>query len=729
MTNQSQTSLVLRKTCVAALALCVSLAPISGAYAQFNTNHKLAVTQWQAPHVAPTIDGSTSDPAWLDGFDFRMEDGAPLSAATMRGVADTNNLYLAFSSEDNTCDEDTEAGCVLEDFPLFGLDDMIVVAFNVDGTNTGYRRLHIQPCFDATPAKNKCPVNGPSAPGGQAANITYWRGTWNGSVMSWGAALPLPPGLSARTASAVTLTGPSDHPSSGRWTTELQIPRGGPDFPFPTVGNFGLFVDVISTNSALDSATQYSWPTTQQIGSADGTSVAAAINSTLDPSKWGVATLNGQGFTPGVQLVGFGSNQVDQSKINLLAGSVNEFHATLANGGASVGSPTTATNVRATFRIANWGLPSPWAVITTTPVGDRSNPTVPVSLTAREYRTRYTGDWVLSAAERLNYAAPNDHQCIQVTLTADAGVPINNPLYQFNMDFAVINSPFNSQPTINMVGAQKITGKSWPSVILREQFYNMDPRIGWKSKFGGAERVAENVWRVKANRKRINQLKTSVLAGDGLELPNDHYRLSPEGEGFVKIGVKPGSIVTLLNEGSLIYDGQEVSPLGVSLDKRSLRGEKMTEILGQLPRATFSRVLDTSSKDRNTTRPGAIIGSFDGFKTSFLVGAATTLKVPEDTDTLVLSIANTEQRAFKFDGKGFDIQVIATPVEKYMIDTNPALAQRLPKGQHVLPLGSNLPTYVVRGELETGKFIRIGDKIYKSRIPYGSFGSYIRQVN
>jgi hypothetical protein len=34
----------------------------------------------------------------------------------------------------------------------------------------------------------------------------------------------------------------------------------------------------------------------------------------------------------------------------------------------------------------------------------------------------------------------------------------------------------------------------------------------------------------------------------------------------------------------------------------------------------------------------------------------------------------------------------------------------------------------VRAEIDTGRFVTINGKIYKSRLPFGSFGSFITRV-
>ncbi len=665
------------------------------AAAQFNANYQFAIPL-RSGSLAPTFDGVLNTAEWSGSALYRMEDGAPQPAAFMRAMADGANIWLGFTAEDNTCDQDTEAGCVLNDSPLFGSDDVIVVAYNINGSASGYRRLHIQPCAAVTALGNKCPVNGPAD--SQAAALKFWTGTEAGGVITWTSAA-VPSGIEARTASAPVVLNMTDAPSRGTWSVELKLPRG--TVPVQA-GGFGLFVDVIPTNSWEDAAIQYAWPSDRQIAGPDGTSVSAQIEATPRPSTWGIARLGD--LAAGVSIVGFGTAGSDPTKISMTT--PNEFNATLANGSAAA-----ASGLVATFRIANWGVSGGnWAKIPTvaaSPGGGglmRSNPTPPIALNQNEYRTVYSGLW---APTGMTYAPPHDHQCVRVEVAGNNGV---NTTRQFNMDFVDVNSPFTGMPTITMPKRNAMMGRGKrPSLVLREQFINVEPEMRWKTEFSSAKPLGNGNWVLRPRPEGATQLKSSVLVDDSLKLPVTDYRLTPQNADGLKIEVRPGSTITVLANGMFKSSLGGVTPVGVD-DKG--RGISRTMV----------------RRDKSPVRPGALIGSFDDFRTSFVIGSAATLAVPERANVLVVRLAPANGQSLPVDGEGYAINVIGQATGR--LAAIPEIDPRLfgKSGLAVLPIGVNLPAWVVRAELETGRFVTINGKTYKSRLPFGSFGSFITRV-
>jgi hypothetical protein len=678
---------------LAAVALAATFAV--PAAAQFNANYQFAIPL-RPGSLAPTFDGVLNAAEWSGSALYRMEDGAPQAAAFMRAMANGDNIWLGFTAEDNTCDQDTEAGCVLNDAPLFGSDDVIVVAYNLNGTASGYRRLHIQPCAAVTALGNKCPVNGSAD--SQVAALKFWTGTAAGGVITWTPA-PVPGGIEARTATAPVILNASDFPSRGTWSVELKLPRG--TVPVQA-GGFGLFVDVIPTNSWEDAAIQYAWPSDRQIAGPDGTSVSAQIEATPRPSTWGIARLGD--LAAGVSIVGFGTAGSDPTKISMTT--PNEFNATLANGSAAA-----ASGLVATFRIANWGVSGGnWAqipTVATSPGGGglmRSNPTPPIALNQNEYRTVYSGLW---APTGMTYAPPNDHQCVRVEVAGNNGV---NTTRQFNMDFVSVNSPFTGMPTITMPKRNAMMGRGKrPSLVLREQFVNVEPEMRWKTEFSDAKPLGNGNWMLRPRPEGATQLKSSVLVDDSLKLPVSDYRLTPQNADGLKIEVRPGSTITVLADGMFKSPLGGVTPVGV--DDKS--------------RGTTRAIV---RRDKNPVRPGALIGSFDEFRTSFVIGPAATLAVPERSGVLVVRLAPANGRSLPVEGEGYAINVIgqATGRLAAIPEIDPNLFGK--SGLAVLPIGVNLPAWVVRAELETGRFVTINGKTYKSRLPFGSFGSFITRV-
>lgn len=684
------TSATLRSIIVCALATAMA-AP---AAAQFNANYQIAIPLRAGP-LSPTFDGVIDAAEWTGSMLYRMEDGAPLPAASMRAMANGDNIWLGFTAEDNTCDQDAGGGCVLNNFPLFGSDDVIVVAYNINGTSSGYRRLHIQPCAAVTALGNKCPVD--ASADSQDAGLRFWTGTEAGGVITWTSAA-VPGGIAARTATAPVLLNASDFASRGTWSVELRLPRIA--VPVQAAG-FGLFVDVIPTNSAEDAAVQYAWPSDRQIAGADGTSIAAQIESTPRPATWGIARLGDA--AAGVNIVGFGSNGSDPTKISMTT--ANEFHATLANVSAPV-----ANSLVATFRIANWGVSGgSWAQIPTmpwTPTGGltRSNPTPAISLAQYNYRTVYSGLW---APTGTTYEEPYDHQCIRVEVVGSGGI---NTTRQFNMDFESVNSPFDGAPVITIPKRNAMLGRTTkPSLVLREQFINVEPDMRWKTEIAGAKQLGNGNWLLRPRTTGATQLKTSVLVDDSLKLPVEDYKLTPDNATGLKIGVKPGSTITVLADGVFKSRLGAITPAG--LNER---------------RSTAYRA--TTRREKNPVRPAALIGSFDDFRTSFVVGPAASLNVPERSEVLMVRLAPANGQEVPVEGDGYVINVIGQATGKLAAipEVDPGLFGKA--GLAVLPLGANLPAWVVRAEIDTGRFVTINGKTYKSRLPFGSFGSFITRV-
>ncbi len=680
------------------VGLAVTTALASPAAAQFNANYQISVPL-RPGAISPTFDGVINASEWSGSMLYRMEDGAPLPAASMRAMADSDNIWFGFTAEDNTCDQDTQAGCVLNDFPLFGSDDIIVVAYNINGTSNGYRRLHVQPCAAVTAMGNKCPVNGPAD--SQVAGLKFWTGSEAGGVITWTTAT-VPGGIAARTATAITLGGAGDtFPSHGTWSVELRLPRG--TVPVQA-GGFGLFVDVIPTNSAEDAAVQYAWPSDRQIAGPDGTSIAAQIESTPRPASWGIAQLGP--LAAGVNIVGFGSNGADPTKISITTN--NEFNATLANG-----STAAASGLTALFRIANWGVSGGnWAPIPTlpwTPGGGltRSNPTPPIALNQNDYRTVYSGNWAISSPALQTQYTNNPHQCIRVDVTGNNSV---NTSRQFNMDFVSVNSPFVGTPTISLPKRSVMLGRNArPSLTLREFFLNVNPGMTWKSEIGGAKPLGNATWLLRPNAGGYLRLETSVLVDDSLKLPVRDYRLTPANADGLKIEVEPGSTITLLADGSFKSRAGAVTPAGL------YEGSRLTA------RTAYRR-------EKNPIRPGALIGSFDGFRSSFIIGPAATLTVPRQSDVLVVRLAPVNGETLPVDGDGYVINIIGAAARQLVSspEVDPRFAEK--SGLALLPLGANLPAWVVRAEIDTGRFVTINGKSYKSRLPFGSFGSFITRV-
>jgi hypothetical protein len=632
----------------------------------FNTGYRLVVPPTAA---AVTVNGLAGEAAWNDGFRFNMEDGGPFPAATLRGVADAANLYLFVEVEDSN----------------FGDSDVLVIGLNPDGNAANYRRIHVYPCKPT----GVCPANGSNI----APTVEYWTGNRVGSVYNWTSVPAATAGLEAKSATATGAT--------KKWSVELRIPRGAP-FNFVDTNFFGLFVDVARTDPTaglFGEATQYTWPPNEFIGSANENDILAELEGgTPGPLKWGNATLS-KSFGKGVSVSSneLRTNQSDPGKISLNAGNI--FYATAANYSATAGTLVAAQDVKATFKIANNGLPAlgSWANI---PVA--GNPTADVDIAPTAAHTFQTGVWTLSMAERTAYQN-HVNQCVRVELTStNPNTVFINPTAMRNMQFVVTSSPFRERAAISARGVE-VPGRR-VDFTLRENFINFDPQLRWTTEIGNATRLSDKLYRAQLGTGADGVLDISVLPPD-IRIPSVAVNV-PAGTGGprpnVKLAVAAGELVTVIASGSTLIDGTPVTGAG-----------------GGLPRGD----------DKSGIAPGTLLGSFDGFRTQFVIGTSATLKVPDGSGELQMKLYDTPAGYEKQRGEGLQLQVVRSRIEKWMLEANPDLARPVRGSDVYVAVGSNLPTWMLRGERDTGRLVKINGTSFRVFEPMGSFGYIVKRIN
>jgi hypothetical protein len=197
-----------------------------------------------------------------------------------------------------------------------------------------------------------------------------------------------------------------------------------------------------------------------------------------------------------------------------------------------------------------------------------------------------------------------------------------------------------------------------------------------------------------------------------MTIPEEAVKIPPGVGGSQRppltVQVTPDELLTFIGSGTITINGQSVTAAGIPMSDR--RG-------------------DSYLKGTNVNRIGAVVGSFDGFKeTSFVIGNASTIKVPAGASTLHVKINDAADQYDKQQGEGFTFQVVRTRIEPWMLDVNPQLARAVRGADVFVTLGSNLPTWMLRGERDSGRFIRIGKQVYRAYEPVGSFGFIVRRI-
>lgn len=661
-----------------ALSLLLGGCPGGGAVgANYNANEKLA---FPVTNSAVAIDGIAGAAEWNKSFKFYLEDGASTAAAFMRGMSDAENLYLYFETEDT-------GG--------FDANDAVVLAFNPTNASNDYKRLLIYPCQD-----HPCI----SSNSGADPHVSYGSGSESGGVVTWGAITEgLPPGVTVK-----ANAGPNG--MNGRWTVEIKIAKA--NYPFLANNFFGMFADVIATDQNLGEGYQYTWPAGGYIGDD---LFSPLVDAKLPLPRWGNVTLDTSLFPAGLQITGFGNVGTDPSKISLTGN--NEFFATVANSPAGTGAEPDSTGVTATFKINNIGLSPNWAW---TDIPSTSNPTSPPeTVKSREYMALSSGDWPLlttgnyqgSGMSQHDFFAANPHQCVRVDVAhSGGGSPITR---QYNMNFVTVNSPFDVAPQISTGAWRKFFPRA-QSVTLQEQFLNGGRGFEWESRFEGAEPAGPHRWVINSLKDETRMLRTSILAGPSLKLPSQQFKLDPAAMSAgktVDIPVRGGSVVTLLTDGEATIGKARYGAAGMTEE-----AAKRAEIKAEAVRDSLRPGL--------TARVGALLGSFDDFRTSFQIGTGSTIFVPFNAQQLRLRFA----KGVPFSGGGFDLQVVMTEANPVALDGASLADMRAAKGPVLLPLGMNLPMHIVRGTLNTGMGVSIGGKKFTVGVPMGSYGSLVRSV-
>jgi hypothetical protein len=663
--------MVVVATTVAWLVQCPPSLPTPST--NYRTGDRLVFPQVPAGPAA--IDGLATDPVWASGFRFVMEDGGSNPAATMRGVADPTNIYLYLEVEDVQFDN----------------DDVVVIGLNPDNAATSYHRIHIQPCQMGGAG---CPANGNTL----SAFVSYWTGTFSGGAYTWTLQPLGSGGIVAKSATATA-------GSAVKWSIEVSIPRAAP-FNFAGSNFFGLFVDIVRADPPNLEATQYTWPPNQYIGGpTEDDTFTDLFTGTLTPDKWGNATLS-SAFGNGVSINSndFRSNHpTDPNKLRI--NDPNIFYATAANYTSSGGTLVTAQAVKATFQIHNNGLSGMW---TNTPPPS-GNPTPERDIAPATAFTFATEEWNLNNQEKQDYTA-NPGQCVRVELSSSNPNTIFVNKWAFrNMQFVTASSPFRERAIVSTRGID-FRGDTL-GFTLRERFVNFDPQLTWTTEVGNATGAGDHVYKAKVRKNTDHELRIMVDP-PRVSIPSTSVRVGPgtggPGRPPVTVDVEPDQLLTFVASGTLQIDGRSVTAAGARHRRRK-----------------DDRMLNEGDRDRI----GALVGSFDGFQESeFLISNAATVKVPRDARRLQIKINDDSAEYAKHRGEGFDVQVVRTRIEPWMASTNPDLRRAVHGADVLVTLGANLPTWLLRGERDTGRYIRIGNKTYRVYESVGSFGYIVRSI-
>jgi len=443
-----------------------------------NPNDLICVptTTWygsSAPNVSQGY--NPSDPGWRGAFRYVFGNGTTTPDAIVQGIRDTtnSNLYLAIQVN-NLMDWDQYSA--------------VVIAIDPDGTNAHMQLLVISPIQAGVSNTN---LN-PSGP----AEVDFYHGL--DPTTGWGSVSSATNPAWPQIYTSYATSGGSQY----QWYMAAKLPidaTGNNGLAIPASGAFGFYLNIFAfpNEPPTDppgsvSAVPFAWPTDAPpigaVGCSDPqTCLFTQANTLPDHTKWGNVTINPATTCQGVSVSSQTSNiytnhgtavyeGVNEPVISRNPGDQNIFYAYVQNTMVDTnGTPVIAQGISGTFKIANFGLPSPesWIVPGTEPGGSPigGDPTATMNIPSSGSATACasptnnnlpactlsTGPWTLNATEQAAYNTPaTEHQCVLVQIDSAPG---NNTIILNNT--AVQNMNFEPESTMMMKKIAEISAKGY----------------------------------------------------------------------------------------------------------------------------------------------------------------------------------------------------------------------------------------------------------------------------
>lgn len=147
----------------------------------------------------------------------------------------------------------------------------------------------------------------------------------------------------------------------------------------------------------------------------------------------------------------------------------------------------------------------------------------------------------------------------------------------------------------------------------------------------------------------------------------------------VRITVKPGDRLHVMASGMVDLDGG--GPVASA-------GPEGRDVSKEIPEGRFLLAGETARQFG-----GALIGSFDGFTTGFVLGPETTFTVPEKAEALWLAVNDVVGRHADNTGEGFDVEASTLPAPGKQggplaeVDVFAATTEEIKLGEHTYNVG------------------------------------------
>lgn len=323
------------------------------------------------------------------------------------------------------------------------------------------------------------------------------------------------------------------------------------------------------------------------------------------------------------------------------------------------------------------------------------------------------------------------HQCMKAEALFDKDPNIADNTRQVNMDFVCVpggggggGSPYMFG--IGWAGFANYNPAIGKDLLIQAEMKNMNPQFGWNFKLsdskGQIKQIKDKVFvaQVKGTQSIGAQVDIIAPAAETLGRTLKENLIIPAKAGGrqpnvpiqsglppVYVKVNPGS--TLLISNYTFHDHDDIQFVDLDGSRPLLPPNGPAG----LPNSLLQKVLDQVPAFKLLIAPGFPIGSFvgswDNFRTSFLIGEGAQVKVPAGAQFLALGINGAIGLFDDNSGPGFRVKVVERAPGAIVSNDDgfslipTAYAQPRPDPRPVIPISEIMPTLCLHGYENTNK--------------------------
>jgi hypothetical protein len=322
------------------------------------------------------------------------------------------------------------------------------------------------------------------------------------------------------------------------------------------------------------------------------------------------------------------------------AAPVTDITATVHNLDTSL----TATNVKVEIRVHGFGMGSP--LFLAAPSIPSLSPSTSLPTSSATWATPISGHGCFRAV--IQPPASATDYTIGPNSAAQYNVDVGSlsPGEKKNLKFTIFNPDETKELKVLLTKRERI-----PQGMkgLTFQLIQPDRPLRPREEFEATLAVAAPTGMATTNTP-TQKAHVPPTAGGSVRGPVEDRAAEAGGTGAldpVRIAVKPGDRLHVMGRGEVDIDG--AGPVGSA-------GPGGRDVSKEFPEERFLLAGDAARR-----AGGALIGSFDGFATSFVLGQEATLTVPEKVDALWLAVNDVVGRHADNAGQGFDVETWTLP--------------------------------------------------------------------